>query len=81
MRFILGFIFFGLLFYAIYLFFPEAFQTLAGWAGNVFDFFKTLFTDLSNKFQGSKETSPTPTKETTHAAFLLFSFYLLKFKK
>ncbi|PWU06334.1 MAG: hypothetical protein C5B43_01890 [Verrucomicrobia bacterium] len=81
MRFILGFIFFGLLFYGIWYFFPEAFQTLATWAGNVFDFFKTLFTDLSNKFQSSKETSPAPTKETTQAALLFFSFYLLKFKK
>ncbi len=78
MRFIIGFIFFGLLFYAIWYFFPETFQTLATWAGNVFDFFKTLFNDLSAKFKSSKET---PVKEGTEAALLFFSVYLSKFKK
>lgn len=37
-RFILNFIFFGVLFYAISLFFPDAFQTLVSWAGKVYTF-------------------------------------------
>lgn len=78
MRFILGFIFFGLLFYAIYIFFPEAFQTLTTWASNVFDFFKTAFNDLSNRFKNSKETAPI---EETKAAILLFSLCFAKIKK
>lgn len=43
MRFLLNFFLFGFLFYLIYLFFPEAFQTLVSWAGSVYDFFKDLF--------------------------------------
>lgn len=37
MRFILGFIFFGLLFYGIHLYFPEFFATLVSWAAKVFE--------------------------------------------
>lgn len=80
MRFILGFIFFGLLFYAIWYFFPETFQTLATWAGNVFGFFKSLFQGLSDKFNTTKEETP-PVKETTQAALLLLSFCFSKIKK
>jgi hypothetical protein len=40
MRFILNFIFFGILFYLIYQYFPEAFQTLVSWAGAVVNFIK-----------------------------------------
>lgn len=37
-RFVFNFIFFGILFYAIWLFFPDAFHTLVSWAGNVYTF-------------------------------------------
>lgn len=50
MRLILGFIFFGLLFYAIYLYFPEAFHTLQDWAAKIFGFFQNLFQDVSQRF-------------------------------
>lgn len=40
MRFILNFIFFGILFYLIYLYFPDAFHTLVSWVAKVFDFIK-----------------------------------------
>lgn len=43
MRLILGFIFFGMLFFLIWHFFPEAFQVLVSWAQNVFDFVAGLF--------------------------------------
>lgn len=46
MRFIGGFVFFGLLFYAIWLFFPEAFTTLVSWAAQVFNFFIDLWHSL-----------------------------------
>lgn len=42
MRFILNFIFFGILFYVIYLYFPEAFHTLVSWAGAVVNFLKDI---------------------------------------
>jgi hypothetical protein len=53
MRFIFQFIFFGLLFYAIYAFFPEAFLKLVTWAADLFDFIKDSFQHL---FKGGKTT-------------------------
>lgn len=46
MRLILGFIFFGLLFYAIWLFFPDTFAVLVSWAAKVFNFFEELWNSL-----------------------------------
>ena len=43
MRFILGFIFFGLFFYGLMLFFPEAFAVLTSWAAAFWDFVIGLF--------------------------------------
>lgn len=37
LRFIFNFILFGLLFFVIYKFFPDAFSTLVVWVGNVYD--------------------------------------------
>lgn len=51
MRFILNFIFFGLLFYLIYLFFPEAFNTLVSWVNQIYEFFRDLFLNVSKKVQ------------------------------
>jgi hypothetical protein len=48
MRFIFNFIFFGLLFYALYLFFPDAFAKLASWAGDVVAFIKSGIDQLTN---------------------------------
>ena len=50
MRFILNFLFFGFLFYLIYLLFPEAFMTLVGWANKTYEFLRELFILLSDKF-------------------------------
>ena len=43
-RFIFNFIFFGVLFYAIWLFFPDAFNTLASWAAKVYEVIVDLAT-------------------------------------
>lgn len=59
MRFILGFIFFGILFYAIWYFFPETFSTLASWAGNVFDFIKDFVNEIVDRFHSTPSTPPT----------------------
>ena len=55
MRFILGFIFFGLLFYALSVYFPEAFQTLTGWAAGLFDFIREQFERLTGAFHKAPE--------------------------
>lgn len=48
LRFFLNFIFFGVLFYAIHLFFPDAFQTLVSWAGSIYDFIVQIGTAIVN---------------------------------
>lgn len=50
MRFILNFIFFGVLFYVIYLFFPDAFHTLVGWANGIYEFLRDIFIQLTGKY-------------------------------
>lgn len=57
MRFILNFFIFGFIFFLIYLFFPEAFQTLVSWAQSTYNFFHDLFVSASEKFH----TEKTPT--------------------
>jgi len=49
MRFIFNFVFFGVLFYAIYAAFPDAFFTMVGWADKIYLFLKDLFLQLSDK--------------------------------
>lgn len=53
MRFIFSFIFFGLLFYIIWLYFPEAFQTLVSWAASVYNFFYHLVVEIVNKINSA----------------------------
>lgn len=51
MRFILNFIFFGVLFYAIFLMFPDAFHTLVGWANSIYEFLRDILLVLIGKIQ------------------------------
>lgn len=59
MRFIINFFLFGFIFFMIWHFFPEAFQTLVGWANAVFDFFRNLF------MQASQHVNPPKTPPST----------------
>ncbi len=70
MRLILNFILYGVLFYAIYLAFPDAFHKMVGWADSIYELLRDLFTQLSNKLQdwsSQKEKQSSP----EHALFLL----------
>ncbi len=62
MRFIFYFIFFGLLFYVIFLYFPEAFQTLVSWAAKVYTFLHDLVVGIVDKINSTvaspKSTPP-----------------------
>jgi hypothetical protein len=49
MRFILNFILYGILFYLIYLIFPEAFFTLVSWLQGAAEFLKDLYSRLAGK--------------------------------
>lgn len=46
LRFIFNFIFFGILFYVIWHFFPDAFETLVKWAQSVYEF----IVDIGTRF-------------------------------
>lgn len=83
MRFILNFIFFGILFYLIHLFFPEAFNTLVGWCDKIYIFFKDLFMSLYERFyqnQGTTSAPPaTPPAAPTHALFIVVPYLWHKY--
>lgn len=59
MRFIIGFIFFGLLFYAIWFYFPETFQTLVSWVAKIFDFIHQAVESIAEKIN-SNTSHPAP---------------------
>lgn len=60
MRFILNFIFFGLLFYLLWLYFPDAFQKLFSWAQTVVDYVVKLVQSLFHSTKEAVTTSPPP---------------------
>lgn len=53
LRFIMNFILFGILFYLIWMFFPEAFEKLVGWANDLYNW-------VTGLFDGSLPTKKTP---------------------
>lgn len=59
MRFILNFIFFGILFYLIWMFFPDAFLKLVSWADSIVAFFRDLIMGLWSKVPHHPAESPT----------------------
>lgn len=64
MRFILNFIFFGLLFYLLWVYFPEAFKTLVQWASAVFNYLQHLFQNVINSVHSSGAAPAPPTVVT-----------------
>lgn len=74
MRFILNFFLFGFLFYLIYIFFPEAFQTLSSWAAHVYDYCRQLVQYVMDKV-GSGKTA-TPPVETHKAAAIFLRYWI-----
>ncbi len=71
MRFILNFIFFGVLFYAIHILFPDAFHTMVGWADAIYNFVHDILATLFSKAQDWKEH-----KAPSHHPEQVFSFLL-----
>ncbi len=69
MRFIINFFVFGILFYLIWSFFPDAFKILVSWADQVVAFFSGLFVMLKEKVA---TTTPAPSK-TVASLFQFFS--------
>lgn len=81
MRFIFNFIFFGILFYLIFLFFPEVFKTLVSWAEHTYTFLKSIVDQLVGKVEDMK-IGEHPVKELTslNEAFI-FIPWILRLKK
>lgn len=59
MRFIFNFIFFGILFYLIWMIFPDAFMTMVSWADHIVAFFRDIIMGLWGKIQHNMPSSPT----------------------
>jgi hypothetical protein len=58
-RFILNFFLFGFLFFLIWMFFPEAFETLVSWASHVYEFFKMVALRLQELVHSGLKSSST----------------------
>lgn len=73
LRFIFNFILFGIIFYLLSVFFPDAFATLVLWANKTFEFLKAVIFQIGakiNEWRGEPSGEGTP----THQAIL----YLLR---
>ena len=70
-RFILNFIFFGVLFYAIAHFFPDAFERLVQWAEKVYTFFADLITTFINWVSEHTKSDKTVPEKTPSAIFAI----------
>lgn len=76
MRFIFNFILFGIIFYLLYVFFPDAFSTLVSWANKAFDFVKDLVMHTGskiNEWRGEPAGKGTPAHEAI--LFLAVKFW------
>ncbi|MBA2726723.1 MAG: hypothetical protein H0U49_00925 [Parachlamydiaceae bacterium] len=60
MRFILNFIFFGILFYLLWDNFPEQFEILKSWAASAVDLIKSLYNQLMEKLHVASNPPPPP---------------------
>lgn len=77
MRFLIEFIVFGILFYAIYLYMPEVFQVMVSAAAKLFD----MVRDALNTVMGRLQEHPAGTPASTPHSFLpLFAYVRFFFK-
>jgi len=85
MRFILNFIFFGVLFYAIYLIFPDAFHTLVGWANSIYELVRDILMRLIEQVQewrgGVKPEHSHPEHSHPEQALFLIPFWMMMIQK
>lgn len=76
-RFIANFILFGILFYLIYHFFPDAFQVLVSWVERLYEILKDLSVQLYSKLSSLVKQSPSDTGVPHHEAVfgMIKNFY------
>lgn len=58
-RFLFNFILFGLLFYALWVFFPDAFNKLTSWAAGLFTYISDFVERVTHDLNKKPETVPT----------------------
>ncbi len=74
MKFLFNFVFFGVLFYVIYLFFPDAFRILVSWADSAYQLIRDLGLMVYKKVQELRQTSSsTPSSAVLQIAFLFLT--------
>lgn len=72
-RFIFNFIFFGVLFYAIWIFFPDAFTTLVSWAQSIYSFLVDIGAKIFEWISDLTKPGSKGGAEKGSEAMLLFS--------
>lgn len=74
LRFIFNFIFFGVLFFIIWQFFPDAFTKLVEWARDIVEFIENLIKMVAEKVNGPHPAAPEkpPVEPKTAASSLLW---------
>ena len=75
-RFLFNFVIFGVLFYAIYLLFPDAFKTLVSWADSLYGIIRDLGLWVYSRLQDFRKEHVAPLEAPK--ALLLPLFYLIK---
>lgn len=79
MRFITYFILYGILFYAIWFFFPDQFAKLVNFTGEVFQFLRGIIAQIIEKLGNTSGTAPaTPAAPAAPAASMLLGFLVRK---
>jgi hypothetical protein len=76
MRFLLNFFLFGILYFAIYYYFPDAFHTMVGWAQSVFDFIKEWVIILISKIKSTSAEHGGPGGEPAKGLLIFALAYL-----
>lgn len=77
LRFLFNFVLFGVLFYAIYSFFPDAFKTLVSWADSIYGVIRDFvlwIIDKVNQFR-SEHTPSAPSTEPK----AIFEYFVNRF--
>lgn len=71
-RFIINFVLFGALFYLIWHFFPDAFQTLVSWVKTLVEFTQDLIRDLYSRLAATAAKKDLEPAKTLIQSFISF---------
>lgn len=78
MRFILNFIFYGVLFYLIYLAFPDAFFKMVSWAQAIAEFIHDLYMQLAARVHDWRTERSAGSNPPPEQALLFLSMWVME---